>query len=59
MTRPQPRPPSLSPGDAVKTPSGKTATVLDLFPDVGEALVEWPDGDRARFRVKHLTKESP
>ena len=44
----------ISAGDQVWTPTGAVATVLAIYPDVGEALVQWSNGDRARFRTGHL-----
>ena len=44
----------LGPGDVVRTPSGAHAEVLASYPAVGEALVQWTSGDRARFRFAHL-----
>ena len=45
-------------GQAVRTPTGALVTVLKVFkalPDGSrEALVEWPNGDQAHFRVSLL-----
>lgn len=41
-------------GDSVRTPSGAIAEILDVYPMDGEALVVWPDGSEARFRLKKL-----
>jgi hypothetical protein len=38
------------------TPSGARASVIEVFPDVGEASIEWMDGERARFRVTLLRR---
>lgn len=50
--------PQLEPGRLVLTPSGATAIVVLIdHNDKGEiieALVEWPNKQQARFRVKHL-----
>jgi hypothetical protein len=48
--------PPLSPGDAVRTPSGSIAEVIAHNADVDEALVQWSSGDRARFRISHLRR---
>jgi hypothetical protein len=47
-------PPPVEPGDQVQTPSGMVAEVIVVYPDVGEALVQWSSGDRARFRFTLL-----
>lgn len=44
----------LAPDDAVITPSGREARVVSVFADIGEALVQWDDGQRARFRISRL-----
>lgn len=49
-----PRPAQLAPDDTVITPSGRCAIVIDVYRDIGEVLVQWPDGERARFRYHHL-----
>lgn len=46
----------FAPNDTVITPSGRLAQVIDIYPDVDEVLVQWPNGDRARFRSKLLRK---
>jgi hypothetical protein len=46
----------LEPGDEVVTPSGAIAGVVAVYPDVGEVLVQWTSGDRARFKLTHLRK---
>lgn len=46
----------LKPGADVVTPSGAIAEVLVVYPDLGEALVQWTSGDRARFRFSHLRR---
>jgi len=38
----------------VRTPSGAIAMVIEVFPKDGEALVQWPNADRARFKFAHL-----
>jgi hypothetical protein len=38
------------------TPSGAHASVVEVFPDVGEASVEWLNGERGRFRVTLLRR---
>lgn len=38
------------------TPSGKQATVVAVYPDAGEALVQWYEGDRARFKFGLLKR---
>lgn len=40
----------------MQTPSGSVAEVIQLYPDVDEALVQWTSGDRARFRIGVLRK---
>ena len=44
----------LKPEDTVRTPSGAFARVVAIFPLSQEALVEWPNGECARFRLKLL-----
>lgn len=43
----------------MRTPSGAVALVVEVYPDVDEVLVQWANGDRARFRRKHLQAEVP
>jgi hypothetical protein len=38
----------------VRTLSGAIVRVVATYPHLGEVLVEWPNGEQARFRVKHL-----
>jgi hypothetical protein len=38
----------------VRTPSGAIAKVLAVYAEQGEALVQWADGETARFRLKLL-----
>ncbi len=38
----------------MRTPSGAIAEVLALYHEQAEALVRWPNGETARFRVHHL-----
>lgn len=42
------------PGDQVRTPSGAQAEVVVAYPEIGEVLVQWTTGDRARFRLVNL-----
>lgn len=61
MTRASSPPPSakaceFEPGDQAKTPSGAIAEVVAVYPNEGEALVQWTNGDRARFRFGYLKK---
>lgn len=49
-TSPQP----FEPGRSVTTPSGASARIVEVYPAEGEVLVQWPNGDRARFRTKHV-----
>lgn len=51
-----PAPPRLEPGETVRTPSGRFATVIAVYP--GETLIEWEDGETARFR-SHLLRGMP
>lgn len=44
----------LEEGDLVRTPSGAVASIVRIFAYSREALVEWPDGERARFRFRWL-----
>ena len=44
------------PGESVLTPSGKVAIVISVVAD--EVTVEWPDGERAAFRVSQLRRAS-
>lgn len=44
----------LKPGDKVRTPSGRVAELVAIYPGVQEALVVW-GADSARFRL-HLLK---
>lgn len=44
----------LKPDDMVKTPTGRTALILELHPKEQEATIQWLDGDRARFKLKLL-----
>ncbi len=46
----------LHPGDQVCTPAGRLAVVLMAEDALGEVLIEWQDGERARFKAKHLTR---
>jgi len=46
----------LAPDDPVRTPSGAVASVVATYPDVGEALVQWSNGARARFRISQLRR---
>jgi hypothetical protein len=48
--------PRLKPEDLVLTPSGRVAEVVNVYPDVDEALVQWTSGDRARFKLGQLRK---
>ena len=41
----------LAVDDRVVTPSGSEAVVAFIHPEVAEATVQWPDGERARFRI--------
>lgn len=52
----EPQPPEFGPGDQVRTPSGAVADVVAIYPSVGEALVQWSSGDRARFLLGVLRK---
>ncbi len=51
--------PDLKIDDAVYTPAGSIATVMVVYVDLGEALVVWPAGDRARFRLSQLRHVAP
>lgn len=53
---PPPPTPSFAPGDEVITPSGRVADVVNVYPESGEALVQWFDGDRARFKFGLLRR---
>lgn len=44
----------LKPGDKVRTPSGRIAELIAIFPHAQEALVAW-GAESARFRL-HLLK---
>jgi hypothetical protein len=46
--------PRLEVGRLVRTPSGAIAQVVALYLEAGEALVRWPNGQEARFRLKLL-----
>ena len=48
--------PAFRPGDQVRTPSGRLAIVVEAQDERGEVAIEWPDGQRARFRVTHLQR---
>jgi len=41
-------------GQMVQTPAGSFAELVAIYEDVGEALVQWSSGDRARFRLSQL-----
>lgn len=43
-------------GNDVITPSDAIARVIAIYDDVDEALVEWENGDRARFKLGLLRK---
>lgn len=45
--------------DQVRTPTGAVATVMAVYPDVDEVLVQWSSGDRARFKAGHLQLYPP
>lgn len=34
----------------MRTPSGAIARIIATYPNVGECLVLWPNGEQARFR---------
>jgi len=42
--------------DVVKTPNGGLATVMVVYADLGEVLVVWQTGERARFRLSQLQR---
>lgn len=45
----------------VKTPSGRQAEVVAIYPEVREVLVQWSTGERARFKfacVHRVEKEA-
>jgi len=46
---------SLRPDDTVRTPSGATAVIVEIDEGLLEALVQWPNGERAHFRLSRLT----
>jgi hypothetical protein len=46
--------PPLEEGMNVHTPSGAIAELLKIYHDVEEGLVQWANGDRARFKLKFL-----
>lgn len=48
---------ALQLGDQVRTPTGRTAVVIEAQDARGEAGIEWQDGQRARFRRVHLRRE--
>lgn len=50
----KPQRPAPDTGATVRTPTGAFAEVIATFPEEGEALVEWANGERARFRFAHL-----
>ncbi len=40
----------------MKTPSGKAATIIDVYPSEREALIRWDEsGEFARFKFGWLT----
>jgi hypothetical protein len=41
-------------GECVRTPTGALAKIIMVYPQEGEALVEWPNGDEARFTFANL-----
>jgi hypothetical protein len=49
--RPSSERPQFEPGQMVKTPSGSHAELVAIYQDVGEALVQWSNGERGRFRL--------
>jgi preprotein translocase subunit YajC len=49
-------PPPLAPGDEVITPSGRLADIVNVYPETGEALVQWFDGERGRFKLGLLRR---
>lgn len=44
----------LKPGDTVRTPGGREAKLIAIFPEEGEGLVLWANRESARFRLKLL-----
>jgi preprotein translocase subunit YajC len=55
-TPPPPKPSQFAPGDEVITPSGRVADVVNVYPETEEVLVQWFDGDRARFKFGLLRR---
>ena len=46
--------PPLSPGDKVRTPSGRMADLIAIYPNEGEGMVMWCDKQTAIFRLTLL-----
>lgn len=42
--------------DVVVTPGGAQARVIAVDKKLGEALVQWPNGDQAHFRIIQLRR---
>jgi hypothetical protein len=49
----------LEEGMDVRTPSGAVAQLLKIYADVDEGLVQWSNGDRARFKLNLLQAVPP
>jgi hypothetical protein len=57
-----PASPPLEEGTQVRTPSGAIAMLLKIYHDAedgAEGLVEWFNGERARFKIAHLQAVPP
>ena len=50
----------LEDGNTVRTPSGSIARVVECYyaGDTLEVIVQWPNAERAAFRVSHLRELS-
>lgn len=42
--------------DRVWTPGGREASVIAVNRDIGEATVQWDDGDRGHFKISQLRR---
>jgi hypothetical protein len=59
QSNPEQTSPQLEEGMNVRTPSGAVAELLKIYADVDEGLVQWSNGDRARFKLNLLQAVPP